>query len=169
MFFLLNEKDLKTEKEFELHMKTHSYKRVDFKCEDCEFCGENELTMQVRLGKKHGEKFECGLCGFVANNLENRDIHLFTCEIYICLKRREWNSESETTEIRLKSLPAMKEHLLDGEQHCYDNYFNIIHAKQDMGKRRNINACDIYTARTEGVDYHRRLSLASLRLPLTQS
>ena len=37
-------------------MKTHSHKRVDIRCEDCEFCGENELTKQV-----HSENFECGL------------------------------------------------------------------------------------------------------------
>ena len=42
-------------------MKTHSHKRVDIRCEDCEFCGENELTKQVHLGKQHSENFECGL------------------------------------------------------------------------------------------------------------
>ena len=54
-----------------VHMKTHSYKRAEFKCEECEFCGESELTMEVHLGKNHGEIFECGMCGFVAKDLEN--------------------------------------------------------------------------------------------------
>ena len=133
------EKELKTENEFKLHMKTHSYKRAEYKCQDCEFCGENELTMEVHLGKQHSDKFECGLCGFVTNNLEHLDIHLFTCEIYICLKCREGDNESEPTEIRLKSLPDMKKHLLDGEHFIVnDNYYKVIHAKQDRGNKEEI-------------------------------
>ena len=70
----------------------------------------------------------------MANNLENLYIHLFTCEIYICLKCRENGSE-----IRLKSLPDMKEHLLDDEHRIInDNYYKIIHAKQDRGNKEEI-------------------------------
>ena len=61
------------------HMKTHSYKRAEFKCEECEFCGETELTMEIHLGKMPQENFECGLCGFEAIDLEKLELHLFTC------------------------------------------------------------------------------------------
>ena len=43
-------------------MKTHSYKRLYHKCEDCDFCGTNAMSMEVHLGKANSESFECGLC-----------------------------------------------------------------------------------------------------------
>jgi hypothetical protein len=65
-------------------MKTHSYKSALFKCEECEFFGTNHLTMEVHLGKEHSANFECGLCEVEAKDLENLEMHLFTCEIYEC-------------------------------------------------------------------------------------
>ena len=130
----LCEKELKTEKELKLHMRTHSYKRSEYKCEECDFCGENELTMEVHIGKHHSEKFECGLCGFVANDLESLETHLFTCEIFICVKCRDDNCE-----IRLKNLPDMKEHRLDGKHYIVnDNYYKVIHGKQDRANKDEI-------------------------------
>ena len=40
------------------HLKLHLYKKSTFKCEDCEFCSENFLTMEVHVGKYHSEKEE---------------------------------------------------------------------------------------------------------------
>ena len=71
-----NIKDMKT------HMKSHSYKQITYQCEECDYCGKNKMTIEVHLEKNHNEKFECGLCEYVANDLENLDTHLFTCEIY---------------------------------------------------------------------------------------
>ena len=38
----------------------------------------------MHVGKVHSEYLECGLCEFKADNLENLEMHLFTCEIYEC-------------------------------------------------------------------------------------
>ena len=64
-------------------MMSHSYKYVKFKCEDCNFGGENKYTMEVHNGKSHTNQKECGICEYKAENLE---IYLTTCEIYICEK-----------------------------------------------------------------------------------
>ena len=48
------------------HLVTHSYKEIRCKCEECDFVGLNEVTMEVHLWKLHSEKFECGLCDLEA-------------------------------------------------------------------------------------------------------
>ena len=82
----LCEKVFETVKEMKKHLQTHSYKKANFKCVDCEFVGTNEETMEVHIGKTHADIFECGLCGYEVETLEKLDIHLFTCEVYICSK-----------------------------------------------------------------------------------
>ena len=112
-----------------IHMKTHSYKRAEFKCEECEFCGETELTMDMLLGKMHQENFECGLCGFEALDLEKFKLHLFTCEIFVC----------KSCEGRCKTILYIKEHLLDGKHRiCNDKYYKVLHAKQGRGNREKV-------------------------------
>ena len=70
----------------------------------------------------HDPKFECGLCGYEANTLENLDMHLFTCEIYIC---------DYCCDVRFKTLTDLKAHLNDGNHRTTNiNYYKIIHAKQ---------------------------------------
>ena len=83
-----------------VHMKIHSYIRSQYKCEECEFICERELTMEVHIGKYHDENFECGLCGFVANNEEQLSLHLVTCEIYTC----------DRCLIRYKTISELKAH-----------------------------------------------------------
>ena len=41
-------------------------------------------TLQIHHGKCHNKLFECGLCDFLAKNLESLNLHLKTCEIYEC-------------------------------------------------------------------------------------
>ena len=67
------------------HLKTHSYKKVEFKCIECDFVGSSEETMEVHYGKNHSDSFECGICEYKAETLENLEIHLVTCEIFKCL------------------------------------------------------------------------------------
>ena len=57
-------------------MRTHSFRRIEYKCEECDFCGDSELAMVVHNGRMHSESYECGLCNFVAQDLEALDIHL---------------------------------------------------------------------------------------------
>ena len=62
----LCESVLKSKEELDKHMKSHSYKcssKLKYKCEECEFWGPNEITMEVHTGKHHSDKFKCGLCG----------------------------------------------------------------------------------------------------------
>ena len=42
------------------------------------------ITMEVHNGKDHSENYDFGLCEFEANNFENLDIHLNSCEVYQC-------------------------------------------------------------------------------------
>ena len=75
---------IKSKLEMKRHMKSHTYKGIDFKCEECDFLGINETTMEVHFGKEHSENIECGLCEFLAKDQVDLDIHLSTCESYKC-------------------------------------------------------------------------------------
>ena len=68
------------------HLKTHSFRYVQYKCNFCNYYAEDDIGIAVHVGKDHGENFECGLCEFVAKDLEALEIHLCTCEIYKCEK-----------------------------------------------------------------------------------
>ena len=92
-----NQKDLKT------HMKTHSYKRADYQCIDCDFCGDSPRTMNVHLGKHHLDTFECGLCDSDYPNLDDLELHLFTCEMYECYETN--------CEFKVKTLSEIKHHI----------------------------------------------------------
>ena len=67
-----------------LYIKEHSYRNAKYKCEDCDFCGDNFFTMEVHNKKYHSENLECGLCEFLAKDKDELDTHLTTCEIYDC-------------------------------------------------------------------------------------
>ena len=77
----LCEKIIKTSKEMKVHRKTHSYKMVQFQCTMCSYLHEDEIGIEVHIGKVHGETFECGLCGCITKDLEDLETHLLTCEI----------------------------------------------------------------------------------------
>ena len=40
--------------------------------------------MEVQAGKCQTDNFECGLCEYTGNTLENLELHLVSCEIYEC-------------------------------------------------------------------------------------
>merc|ERR1712129_411012 len=88
-------------KEKKKHMLSHSYKSAVFQCEDCNFVGENKYTMEVHSGKNHTNERECGICEYRTESEENLELHLTTCEIYIC----------DMCDIRMKSLSNMKAHI----------------------------------------------------------
>ena len=44
------------------------------------------MTKLIHVSRKHSEKFECELCKYEAQDLENLDLHMFTCEMYRCEK-----------------------------------------------------------------------------------
>ena len=51
----LCECELKRNVDKKLQMKNHSYKLIQYKCEECDFCGTNSMTMDVQQGKEHTE------------------------------------------------------------------------------------------------------------------
>ena len=55
-------------------MKSHSYKLVKFRCAECDFVGENDLTMDVHVGRNHADDFECGLCENKFESVESLEI-----------------------------------------------------------------------------------------------
>ena len=78
------DEELADVKKMKRHMKSHSYIRIKFKCEDCDFVGENDYSMDVHIGKAHSNDYECGLCDLKLETSEKLEIHLFTCEIFPC-------------------------------------------------------------------------------------
>ena len=62
----------------------HSYQKLLFKCEECNFWGPNEHTMKMHVKRRHSETISCGMCNFEANQIETLDTHTFPCEIYKC-------------------------------------------------------------------------------------
>ena len=82
----LCDKNLQSLKEYKIHIKTHSYRLIQYQCNMCSFSEYNEVGIEVHVGREHGENFECGMCEFIAEDLESLDLHLLTCEIYKCNK-----------------------------------------------------------------------------------
>ena len=80
----LCDKTIKDRREMIKHKRNHSFRYVTFKCVKCDFLGEDKLAMLVHTGKTHGDKFECGLCDYIAKDLETLETHLSTCETYKC-------------------------------------------------------------------------------------
>ena len=102
-------------------MKTHSYKCLEFQCAECEFLGETEYTMEVHLGKTHGDIFECGLCDFAAKDKSMLNMYLFSCQIYVC-------NECDNRSQNLTDLKKHKE-----KEHTKQN-INVTHVKQNRMK-----------------------------------
>ena len=76
----LCEKVIEDKLEMKKHMRRHSYICVSYKCLYCDFICETDLGMEVHIGKEHADGFDCGLCGFKEQSLENLETHIYTCE-----------------------------------------------------------------------------------------
>ena len=118
------ERIFENEKDMRKHLKTHSYKKANFKCLECDFVGETEKTMDVHSGKEHSNNFECGICDLKLRNKEDLEVHLFTCEIYVCRKR----------EFKAKTISEVKLHT--ESMHGTDKDHFLHHIKMD---RNNVN------------------------------
>ena len=60
------------------HLKEHTYRTVDMKCEDCTVMANDDLILQVHSARKHSGNFECALCGFVSKDEDPLNTHLYT-------------------------------------------------------------------------------------------
>ena len=68
----LCETELDDYQEMIMHMKYHSYKQVEYKCEECEYCCKNEPRMEVYIGRAYSES---GLCDLMAGDNEKLETH----------------------------------------------------------------------------------------------
>ena len=75
--------------------------------------------MEVHIGRLHSEKTEFGLCNYEANNMDNLNLHISTCEIYTC----------EACCFRTKNLHDIKDHLNNVHISIGTEWDEIIHAK----------------------------------------
>ena len=91
-------------------MLSHSYNRVEFKCEECDFYGTDDLAMEMHYRKTHSDVFNCVLCESVLKDEESLELHTFTCEAYRCKK----------CELNVKTLKMLMKHIID------NNYPNIL-------------------------------------------
>ena len=128
----LCEKELESLKEYKLHMKTHSYRQIQYQCTMCNFSEYAEIGIEVHVGREHGENFECGLCEYIAEDLEILDVHLLTCEVYKC------NNCGNV----LKSLQNLKQHFLD--VHGNDKQRKTTHIKQSREDRHSYDTREYY-------------------------
>ena len=123
----LCEKDVESSKEYKLHMKTHSYRLIQYQCTMCNFSEYNEIGIEVHVGREHGDNFECGLCEYIAEDLENLDLHLLTCEVYKCNKCGNI----------LKNLQDLKQHFLT--EHENEKHKTTTHMKQSREDRHSFD------------------------------
>ena len=107
-------------------MLTHSYNNIQYKCDECEFYGSDDLAMEIHFRKTHNEIVECGLCDSTFKDSEALEIHIFTCEVYRCNK---CNSN-------FKTLSDMKKHIKEDHE---GNSTNIYHAKQDRKNKDEVS------------------------------
>ena len=119
-------------------MLTHSYREVHYKCEECDFVGQNRVTMEVHMGKNHSDKFECGLCEWEANSLENLETHLNTCEMFQC--------DNNGCKKRFRLIKDMKEHIKEAHKEYGNGYLD--HLKLD---RNNCNEVTEKTYRSDKI------------------
>ena len=68
---------------------------------------------------------ECGLCELIAEDLENLDIHLLTCEVYKC----------KQCENAFKNLQGLKKHYQENETHK-----STTHVKQSREDKHSYDA-----------------------------
>ena len=116
------ETQLQSKNEIEEHLKVHTYRTVDMKCEDCDFLANDDLSLEVHAARKNSGNFECALCGFVAKDEENLNIHLHTCEIFQCSFCQP--------KVIMKTVPAVSSHL--SSNHTKNsNDVKIYHIKMD--------------------------------------
>ena len=96
------EEKLDSEREMKMHLKTcHTVRDAPFRCEDCDFVGENEPTVSLHHGKCHSSDFDCGMCDFKAKNIKKLNTHLSTCESYEC----------NDCYFRVKTISAIRTHM----------------------------------------------------------
>ena len=108
--------------DMEIHLKEHTYKTLELKCEDCDFLSADKLSLEIHAERTHTGDYYCTICGFKANNLSELDIHLHTCETFTC--------DFCHPKIKVKHISDLKSHLTSKHSKHLKNT-DIIHTKMD--------------------------------------
>ena len=122
-------------KRVEEHRFSHSYEcssKLNYKCKECEFWGQNRLTMDLYIKMFHSEKITCGLCDLEVYNLQDLEIHSTTCEIYKCF----------VCENIYKTLSDIKQHLTNEHK---GQFGWVKHAKIDRNNSDFFDTVDYST------------------------
>ena len=92
-------------------------KEARFKCDECDFVGQNLKSIEVHIRRKHSDLYDCGLCDFEAGSQENIEMHLTTCELFEC----------DHCEYRCNNLTDIKKHLEEKhvQKFCWVNHFKL--------------------------------------------
>ena len=83
------------------------------------FWGQNQLTIEMHFRKNLSENITCGICEYVASDVETLDTHTIICEIFKCLSMTCKNKV-------FKHISGIKEHIK--KKHSEENN-NIEHLK----------------------------------------
>ena len=57
-------------------MTKHSYRKINYQCEECDFLGMNIITMEVHIRKVHSNNITCGMCDYAASDLSDIKNHI---------------------------------------------------------------------------------------------
>ena len=126
-------KEFRSAGELKEHMISHSYQKLQFKCDECDFWGPNKQTMKMHIKRNHSETISCGMCDFEAQDIETLDTHTFTCEMYKCnemecektfLLLNDLRSHIENEHDGLRALSHFKRQL--NNQEFFDETFHFV-------------------------------------------
>ena len=115
------------------HMISHSFQKLQFKCDECDFWGPNKQTMKMHIKRNHSEIITCGMCDFEAKDIEILDTHTFTCEMYKCndmecgksfLILNDLKSHMNSEHHGLSAISHFKRHL--SNQEFFDESFHFV-------------------------------------------
>ena len=127
-------RDIENSTEMKKHLISHSYKcssKLKYKCDECDFWGPNELTLEMHVRKYHSENITCGMCECEAKDSENLEIHTFTCEIFQCNfcyekfknvqeMKTHWRNDHDGKSITIKHFKRER----DNHEFFEDNFYN---------------------------------------------
>ena len=66
------------------HLKEHTYIELKYKCENCDFLANDNLSLDVHVERQLSGNFKCAICDFTAKNEDHLNTHLHTCAFFTC-------------------------------------------------------------------------------------
>ena len=110
---------------------------IEHKCEECNFVATDDFSLQLHNERKHTGFFECVFCEYTADDEQDLNMHLHTCETYTC--------EECEPKFLAKNIHDLKAHLIRKHDDKSKNT-KIMHNKLD---RTNIDKVSRRTLNSE--------------------